>query len=565
MSISTLPDLSSLFCRYESSAALLDSVRNVLGDVLANDLEEKIAIALKRQGDACPYQLPDGRHIKVIRLLGKARSLTDMTAEVEEAAAQQRIAAATPPPPSDEEIINRVGQRIKLFDDAGEREAYRVRKNGEYELLKRSDREVRKALRKERKGLSQKEARDLAEEFLDVIPKGAELKERPAPFAFADEKNVPCLRKIPFTVPENAGPLNDDGFPVATPAWNEFLIRTTYPEGAAAIYWAPFEKQDKGRQVAWFRGDGQDGKSCALKVIHELLGRAAKKIPEDTSKNNKFVAQSMAGVRLAYHPDNKNRHLIQSAFIHAVTGGDALEIEGKGKTTFDVNQRMRVIVNANPSPILSTQVADQSRVLIIEVKAAPESQRTAAWENQLRAELPMFLAYARQKYRELCPDFLTIRPNAAAKKHLEAATAHATEEFSTVFERKFRLHEKASLSGTEFVGCLEGLRWSSGQIADFKQYLRSTYKDRVEITMVDGKVCYRGLTTPDGLRRLETSDATKLQQKLAYHQEQIKELDARLKQLKAENSNVLSMDAAKALEPPHGLEDVIIGEAGGDK
>jgi hypothetical protein len=258
--------------------------------------------------------------------------------------------------------------------------------------------------------------------------------------------------------------------PGATPAWDEFVDRTSDPTAFLAFVWSIFEPRNQSRQYCWLQGDGQDGKSVVLGVLHETVGKAATAINNNQLKcANQFLNSALYGKRLVTYPDCKDSKFGMREYVRNWTSGDAVPIEIKHGPIFSAPLRVKLLIASNPRPELSSQAADVSRMIYIEV-APSETKDDPTWGERLCAELPHFLWRCRAVYEDVCPHHGNI-PLAESTKRLIAETAMSFEdEFYDIFEAHFEVAPGESVPAREVAEILRSKRLDNNRIADFKQF-----------------------------------------------------------------------------------------------
>jgi len=261
-------------------------------------------------------------------------------------------------------------------------------------------------------------------------------------------------------------------------AWREFTSRLAAPAAFMAFVWSIFEYRHAGRQLCWLRGDGEDGKTV---VANELLNqiRGAGCVLDDerlTGPGKRFAIASAFDKRLVVVPDTKNRNLAMVGLIHQLTGGDSMNVEGKGLPPFTARPRVRVLTHANPSPRITRSRSNTSRLMLIEVQ--PRAGGTdPEWPGLIHAQFPAFLEACQAIYAEVCPNHGDIALDPAAKSAIERAIDEDEfEHMASTFLVRVpgsvltitRLYAAARSNFSEFIR--DNHKWS-----DFKSFLQKTW------------------------------------------------------------------------------------------
>lgn len=306
----------------------------------------------------------------------------------------------------------------------------------------------------------------------DWRPFGRALPAEPEPSRFLSDPG-PCFQRLPFNLQEGE-----------TPAWDEFVSRLSSPETFKAFVWTGFEKKNKGRQVLWIKGDGEDGKSTVLSVLLAAVGAAGTTV-NDATFTDRFGMATMDGKRFAVIPDCKNPKLLMQEKLRNVTSGDNVFVERKGKDGISKKLNIKLIVGSNFYPRITGARADMSRLVLLEVEASKKKD-DPQWEHRLREELPAFLNACRESYAKLCPHHGKLPLDDAMRALVSEQAESYEEEFEHAFNAWFTLTrdpaDKAP-SGPIFKratarGPLD-MGWSQEKYEAFKSYLQ-----RMGVTLI---------------------------------------------------------------------------------
>lgn len=176
-----------------------------------------------------------------------------------------------------------------------------------------------------------------------------------------------------------------------------------------------FDVSNHSRQALWLTDNGQTGKTTVLNAISEALGRQAVATISSNDLNSAFVGSLVYGKRLLIVGDNKNPKLIQSGVIHNILGGDVMNVEFKGQTSFPSPMHCRMLIASNILPDIDTSAAhEKSRVLILQlvenkkltreqtlsfIQGGNEAQLT----TQIADEIDAFVDKYQDLYNSICP------------------------------------------------------------------------------------------------------------------------------------------------------------------
>ena len=132
----------------------------------------------------------------------------------------------------------------------------------------------------------------------------------------------------------------------------------------------------------WLHGEGGDGKSTLVRVLARLLGDGyrSRVVPQP---GDRFWTAGVVGASLVAFNDTNNYGFPASGLFKSLTGGDAVQVEEKGKPLKNVTISAKFIFTSNEKPKLSSERADRRRAIYIEVAALPDDQRDWNIDNVL--------------------------------------------------------------------------------------------------------------------------------------------------------------------------------------
>ncbi|TFZ00663.1 hypothetical protein EZ313_19625 [Ramlibacter henchirensis] len=157
------------------------------------------------------------------------------------------------------------------------------------------------------------------------------------------------------------------------PAWRDFIAKITgLPDGPncfiprpelasyaqrAIGYWATGSTREQKMFVAV--GDGSNGKSVMFDVIEHILGPYCVQVPPDAmmassrdadAERPTPVARSLAGARLAFGSEAKERHKLNAAWVKKQTGDGKMTARGMHENTFtfSITHKLALLTNHEP-------------------------------------------------------------------------------------------------------------------------------------------------------------------------------------------------------------------------
>lgn len=210
--------------------------------------------------------------------------------------------------------------------------------------------------------------------------------------AVVEGLNIPALHIIPFKHTEvTICDLN--------PLLHEFLLRVSDHEYMCANLWTNFIGI-KTAALIYLKGMGNDGKSAFVKMLGNLAGSVC-----NYDWSERFNYFNMFGKSLIVMNENKMPNILQHTVLKAITGGDFVQIEAKGKNAFSAEVRGQLIIVANDD-LKTLGTPDESRRLRY-FQVTPHnisSDRIMGPDEYLKeiSSTPnQFLNYMRQCYEKL--------------------------------------------------------------------------------------------------------------------------------------------------------------------
>lgn len=203
----------------------------------------------------------------------------------------------------------------------------------------------------------------------------------------------PSLATIPFI--EKHATLQD-----LNPYLQDFLSRLSDPRDLCANIWTNFIGI-KTPYVIYIQGAGEDGKSGFVKMLGKLVQGSV--CNYDWSE--RFNYFNMYGKSLILMNECKVPHVLQHAVLKQITGGDLVQIEGKGRNAFTAEVRGQLIIVSNNDPKVYGTPDEYRRLRFYRVKKSNLTEDTTLgpdeYINQLSSTPMEFLNYCRLAYEEL--------------------------------------------------------------------------------------------------------------------------------------------------------------------
>jgi hypothetical protein len=312
----------------------------------------------------------------------------------------------------------------------------------------------------------------------------AAMETEPEPFCFKGDDRL-CFKRFDWLPKE--GPFS---------AWEEFLKRLSDRDAFMAFLWSCFEPTNKSRQYLLLRGEGQDGKSAVLGVMHTVFGQAAASVGAAAVKEARFFNSSVYGKRIVLYPDCKNARFGMMEIVRTLTAGDPVLIEFKGETPFTARLRAKLFIASNYNPEVTSMVADQSRLIWVEV-AESQNKDDPAWPNKLEAELPHFLWACKASYEKLCPHHGDIKVGEQTIERNKLAADAFEQRYHDLFNRYFEAQPGNKVLAAQVALRLHHAKLNNQEMADFKAWMDRTHK--VKFDRTNKERFYMGLRLREGV------------------------------------------------------------------
>ena len=264
---------------------------------------------------------------------------------------------------------------------------------------------------------------DYIEHVIKMYPTMAitELKKFPEVYGNKGTQAMTIFDKTPYEI---------DRKPVFNEAWTDMKSKYTENEWKvlAAWIWGVLDAQNKGRQALFIIDyAGFSGKGKLIDFITHTLGDRIAGALVNGSMKNQFGFSKVWDKRLITIGDNKNSMVAKTEWFHNILGGDRIDVEYKGMSSFTAKMNAKLLVCSNNSiEIDPTLLHERSRTIILKPvvndalrykMSAKDSEGNVIYDEQGNAKLlgdnnylqnlinggTEFLIFANQCYKELCP------------------------------------------------------------------------------------------------------------------------------------------------------------------
>jgi P4 family phage/plasmid primase-like protien len=186
--------------------------------------------------------------------------------------------------------------------------------------------------------------------------------------------------------------------PAATCPWFDWWLAQVVPRDCVELAWELTGylayAGNPLHAAVMLVGDGRNGKGTYLRLVKAMLGEAnVTAVSLADLVSTRFATASLFGKIANIAGDIDGTYLESTAVLKAVTGGDLISAEHKGKDRFDFTPWAVPVFSANKIPASAdTTVGYLSRWLVIPFPVSFAGREDRTVEDRLRAELPGILA-----------------------------------------------------------------------------------------------------------------------------------------------------------------------------
>lgn len=279
------------------------------------------------------------------------------------------------------------------------------------------------------------------------------------------------------------------------PTWDNYLRRLNDPKAFAAWIYGVASKRYKGRQVLWFHGAGNDGKSYIQKIIAECLFPDVAR-PMATSSfgegGSRFIGSVFEGKVLAYWDDCNYVRALMSEEVKRLSAGEQGNkslIEHKGRGAYDGQLETRMWINSNNAPEIDAERSVLSRLLYIYIEPMDEIPDPDIGVK-FRRELPAFLEYGRTCYEEICVKNAELQQSEKALEQIQGLVDDSQQQYESIFNESFKLDKHSYVACSQVQRVLKkeiGGKWNTSLSGRFYDWLERTHSIVREKRSIGGK------------------------------------------------------------------------------
>jgi hypothetical protein len=158
------------------------------------------------------------------------------------------------------------------------------------------------------------------------------------------------------------------------------------------------------QQYCFLRGQGGDGKGTIAGWLSKVFGSGYVSQMAPT-KNDRFWSSGLVDKRIACLTDNTDHSFLTDGLWMALTGGDEIKVEFKGKQSYTYRNRCKFLVCSQARPRIHAKNAYMRRLIYCELggdtRHTPEQMM--AFPGLLWAEGGAFVDFCMKLYAERCP------------------------------------------------------------------------------------------------------------------------------------------------------------------
>ncbi len=326
-----------------------------------------------------------------------------------------------------------------------------------------------------------------AEEIVKKFKNIAKPIPEPKKVGFMSDPDM-CFKRLPFDYDPNKTDYQH-------PTWDIILNNIESNKSAFMQFIGSiFFDESYNQQYLWMHGSGGDGKGSVLSYLSKLLGDVCKPVSEDIG--NAHWTSSLVGLRVAYFSDCRNYGITSTGRFMAITGGNEISINPKGKPQFSIKNEVKFIFASNNTPRLDHVESSIRRVLIIPfIKRNTPISDPLMFEKKLDNEGVEFVQHCIKEYLSVCQNHGLIKLDADYDIGVITSESEAGKQLflNTYFGIESIEKEQEFCGKEDFVYAVSGevmetkLREYFGINAD-TTFFKNWIKDRHQIEYRRGRV-----------------------------------------------------------------------------
>jgi hypothetical protein len=163
-----------------------------------------------------------------------------------------------------------------------------------------------------------------------------------------------------------------------------------------------FYPESNKSQYCYIHGQGGEGKSTLSNFLFQIFKNSAVSIKASDGYANRFHGSNLVGKRLAIFPDPNSPSYVISESFKNMTGEEPVSIERKYFDPVTVRLKTKFLITSNVKPNISTNFADQRRLLFVETSKV--TVPIYDLNDKLWSERSAIIWKCIQEYKKSCPD-----------------------------------------------------------------------------------------------------------------------------------------------------------------
>lgn len=282
-----------------------------------------------------------------------------------------------------------------------------------------------------------------------------------------------------------------------------FTHRLNDPEAFAAWVWGVYSGENRGRQVPYiYDYDGEGGKSRFFQMLgkHLFGDRIYTAYPMATMAKDTHVSSVFAGQRFVVDGDCNNRYVLHSQAMKELSGDDKTILNPKYVQPYGTYLQARVAIGSNFPPYITRDRHSTSRLLYLILEPLGNTPRDPTLPAKWVMELPGFLHWAQQCYKERCPDNYAIQVNDAVRYATETQIRICETQYVDLFDKYFVEDPDGELTYREWSAVVKEEKMDKFRADDMLGWIRAVFDVNAQ---TNGK--FRGWRLP-GIRRRGGAD-----------------------------------------------------------
>ena len=300
-------------------------------------------------------------------------------------------------------------------------------------------------------------------QFLEFLVAALPIVQDVAPVRFLSDTGF-CFRRLDFDLTEGSGEHT---------ALDGFLARCSDPQAVGQWIGSLFVESPR-EQYLWLHGEGGDGKSTLVRFLARLLGDGyrSRVVPQP---GDRFWTSGIVGASLVAFNDTNNYGFPASGLFKSLTGGDAVQVEEKGKPLKNVTISAKFIFTSNEKPKLSSERADRRRAIYIEVAALPDEDRDFNIDNVLWNDRANIISQCVSLYNRMKTAGGQIKCDLSK---LDELISDNEMEFEAVFEKWFLDDPGSHVTAVRFAEIMTQQYKQRHDSTQFRAWLGRTKKTK---------------------------------------------------------------------------------------